>query len=126
MRLEQAEQSSIEKSDVKGVPTSVMAGTGEVVMIDSDVANGEEVGDPAVYRLGVEVGTIDLEGQGMHSLQSPHPRQIWPRPKSMEGVTFGNAHEKRRTSVSRRAFREDNSKSSDVTGVSYLPSTSIS
>ena len=122
VRLEHAEQSSVKKSDVEGFPTSVVARTGVVVVTGSDVANGEEVGDPAVYRLGVGVGTTVVEGQGMHSLQLPHPRQIWPRPKSTEGVTFGNAHEERRASVRQRVFCEDSPESSEVTDVSYLSS----
>ena len=53
-------------------------------MTGSKVANGEEVGAPVLYRLGEGVGTIVVKGQRIQSLQLPHPRQIWPRPKSTD------------------------------------------
>lgn len=82
--LEQTEQSSVVCSDIESDEAEVQVETGAVVISVSKVANDEETGAPVLYRLEMGVGATFVEGQGMQSLQLPHPRQIWPRPKSTE------------------------------------------
>lgn len=73
---------------VKGDRVLSTAGTG----VGEGVPAGVGTLMAALVRLGVGAGVSSVSGHAAQVEHSPQPRQIWPRPKSVEKVSIVERH----------------------------------